>query len=48
MKNANSRSHFAVRQKLGSSQMHSQMQLPAKSSLLSQSGSAHKISDKIH
>ena len=36
-----------VRQKLGRHTHHSLMQLPAKSSLLSQSF-AHKINDKIH
>ena len=49
-KNANSRSHLRKineRQKLGRHTSHSLMQLPAKSSLLSQS-LAHKINDKIH
>ena len=51
-KNANSSSHLRkinekVRQKLGHHTHHSLMQLPAKSSLLSQSF-AHKINDKIH
>ena len=51
-KNANSRSHLRkinekITQKLGRHTSHSLMQLPAKSSLLSQSF-AHKINDKIH
>ena len=51
-KNANSRSHLRkinekIRQELGRHTSHSLMQLPAKSSLLSQSF-AHKINTKIH
>lgn len=48
-KNTNSRSHKInekIWQKLGRHTSHSVMQLPAKSSLLSQSF-AHKINDKI-
>ena len=51
-KNGNSRSHLhkineKIRQKLGRHTSHSLMQLPTKSSLLSQSF-AHKLNDKIH
>ena len=51
-KNANSRSHLLkinekIRQKLGRHTSHSLMELPAKSSQLSQSF-AHKINDKMH
>ena len=51
-KNANSCSHLRkinekITQKLGRHTSHSLMQLPAKSSLLSQSFE-HKIIDKIH
>ena len=51
-KNVDSRSHLhkineKIRQKLGRHTSHSLMQLPAKSSLLSQSF-AHKINNKIH
>ena len=50
-KDANSHSHLRkinekIRQKLGRHKSHSLMQLPAKSSLLSQSF-AHKINDTI-
>ena len=51
-KNANSRSNLGkinekIRQKFARQASHSLMQLPAKSSLLSQSF-AHKINDQIH